>query len=401
MRDPRSTATHRPAGRLLRWVLVVTVGEAIGFLVPAVVGAAVTAAAWAPLPTLIAMVLAGSVEGAVLGAAQSDCLHRWGVLPLRRRWIAATSLGAAVAWSLGMLPVMVGGLNRTIGTVVLVGIGGLILLSSLPLAQYFVLHDHVKRALLWIPINVVAWLLGISWTLVPSPWVDQSTPPGILILIYGIAGLCMAATVALITGVGLTRLLLPPLEINGQARVGSHGSAASVSVRSQDMSAANIAAGGERPAHSTLPLRRTIVVVQTLVSLGGLAGSIQLLAGAATPPVSALSPLGLSSWRLPAAWLFLSVAVPSGLAAWLAWRRSVWTAPAVLLASTLLAIELLVQLPFLGFSTLQLIFGAVAIGMAIVGLLARRAGWWPPGRRAIPSPNALAQPLGSGAHQRP
>jgi hypothetical protein len=45
MRDQRSTATHRPAGRLLRWVLVVTVGEAIGFLVPAVVGVAVTAAA--------------------------------------------------------------------------------------------------------------------------------------------------------------------------------------------------------------------------------------------------------------------------------------------------------------------------------------------------------------------
>jgi hypothetical protein len=232
MRDQRSTATHRPAGRLLHWVLVVTVGEAIGFLVPAVVGAAVTAAAWAPLPTLIAMVLAGSVEGAVLGAAQSDCLHRWRVLPLRRRWIAATSLGAAVAWSLGMLPGMVGGLNWTIGTVVLVGIGGLILLSSLPLAQYFVLHDHVRRALLWIPINVVAWLLGISWTLVPSPWVDQSTPTGTLILIYGIAGLCMAATVALVTGAGLTRLLLPPLEINGQALVGSHGPAPSVSVRS-------------------------------------------------------------------------------------------------------------------------------------------------------------------------
>ena len=40
-------------------------------------------------------------------------------------------------------------------------------------------------------------------------------------------------------------------------------------------------------------------------------------------------------------------------------------------------------------------------GMANVGLLARRAGWWPPGRRAIPSPNAPAQPLGSGTHQRP
>jgi hypothetical protein len=229
IRDKRLAAPHRRT-RLLRWVLVVTLGEAIGFMVPAVVGAAVTAAAWAPLPTLIAMVLAGSVEGAVLGAAQSDCLYRWGVLPLRRRWIAATSLGAAVAWSLGML--LLGGLNWTIGTVILVGIGGLILLSSLPLAQYFVLRDHIRRALLWIPVNMVAWLLGITWTLGPSPLVDQSTPTGILILIYGIAGLCMAATVALITGLGLTRLLLPPIEINGQVRVGSRGSAATVSLRS-------------------------------------------------------------------------------------------------------------------------------------------------------------------------
>jgi hypothetical protein len=96
------------------------------------------------------------------------------------------------------------------------------------------------------------------------------------------------------------------------------------------------------------PFGWTIVVVETLVSLGGLAGSIQLLAGVAAPPVSAFSPLWLSNWTLPAAWLFLSVAVPSGLAAWLAWRRSDWTAPAVLLGERLLAIELLVQIPFLG-----------------------------------------------------
>jgi hypothetical protein len=70
----------------------------------------------------------------------------------------------------------------TAGTVVLIGIGGLILLASLPLAQYFVLRDHLRRALLWIPINMVAWLLGIAWTLAPSPWVDQSTATGTLIL---------------------------------------------------------------------------------------------------------------------------------------------------------------------------------------------------------------------------
>jgi hypothetical protein len=141
-----------------------------------------------------------------------------------------------------------------------------------------------------------------------------------------------------------------------------------------ELNAATNQAGAIR---NDYPFRRIIVVIETLVGVGGLAGSIQLLAGVATPPVSTLDPLGLSSWTLPAGWLFLSVAIPSGLAAWLAWRRSAWAPPAVLLASALLATELLVQIPFIGLSILQLIFGTVAVGMAVVGLLARRAGWWP------------------------
>jgi hypothetical protein len=90
--------------RLVRWVLVVTLGEAVGFSVPAALGVAVANASWGPVATMVALVLAGSVEGAVLGAAQADCLYHWRVLPARRRWIVATSVGAAVAWSIGMLP---------------------------------------------------------------------------------------------------------------------------------------------------------------------------------------------------------------------------------------------------------------------------------------------------------
>jgi hypothetical protein len=205
--------------RLVRWVLVVTLGEAVGFTVPAAVGVAVTGASWGPLATLVAIVLAGSVEGAMLGAAQADCLYRWRVLPVRRLWIVATSVGAAVAWSLGMLPSTVN-LRWTAATAVGAGVGGLMLLTSLPLAQYFVLRDHVKRAALWIPINIAAWLLGIAWTLAPSPVVDQSTPTGALILIYGIAGLCMAATVAVVTGVGMIRLLQSPVELADRSQQG-------------------------------------------------------------------------------------------------------------------------------------------------------------------------------------
>jgi hypothetical protein len=155
----------------------------------------------------------------MLGAAQADCLYRWRVLPVRRCWIVATSVGAALAWSLGMLPSTFD-LRWTAATAVLAGVGGLMLLTSLPLAQYFVLRDHVRRAALWIPINIAAWLLGIAWTLAPSPVVDQSTPTGDLILIYGIAGFCMAATVAVVTGVGMIRLLQSPVELDDRSQQG-------------------------------------------------------------------------------------------------------------------------------------------------------------------------------------
>jgi hypothetical protein len=75
---------------------------------------------------------------------------------------------------------------------------------------------------------MVAWLLGITWTLVPSPWVDQSTPIGILLLVYGVAGLCMAATVALITGVGMIRLVQFPIKIGDQPPVDSPAPAKSI-----------------------------------------------------------------------------------------------------------------------------------------------------------------------------
>jgi hypothetical protein len=134
--------------QLLRWVRLLTLAEAVGFTVPTAVGTVVTRASWGPVATLIGLVLAGSVEGALLGTAQADCLYRWGVLPVRRQWVAATTLAAAVAWSLGMLPSTLGGLNWTAVTAVAVGIGGLMLLTSLPLAQYFVLRDHVRRAVM-------------------------------------------------------------------------------------------------------------------------------------------------------------------------------------------------------------------------------------------------------------
>jgi hypothetical protein len=57
-------------------------------------------------------------------------------------------------------------------------------------------------------MRLVRWVQ----TLARSPFVAGLTRAGVLILIYGIAGLCMAATVAVITGIGMLRLLQSSIE---------------------------------------------------------------------------------------------------------------------------------------------------------------------------------------------
>lgn len=122
--------------------------------------------------------------------------------------------------------------------------------------------------------------------------------------------------------------------------------------------------------------RAILVGAEAIVALGGLAGTAQLLTGTMTPPVSDLEPLGLSSWVLPGMWLFATVAVPASAAAWLAWRRAPLAPAVVLVASGTLAVELVVQIPFIGPNVLQAVFGGFAVGLAGLALDARRAGWW-------------------------
>ena len=98
------------------------------------------------------------------------------------------------------------------------------------------------------------------------------------------------------------------------------------------------------------------------------------------PPVADLAPLGLSRGVLPGLWLCAMVAVPCALAAGSAWRRSPLAPTAVLWASALLAVELVVQIPFVGPSALQATLGAVAAGLAAAAVRSRRLGWprtWP------------------------
>lgn len=142
--------------------------------------------------------------------------------------------------------------------------------------------------------------------------------------------------------------------------------------------------GGPRPEPTTPgPLRAVFVGVEGLVGMAAVAGTGQLLADIATPPDKDL-PFGWQDWTVPGVWLFATVALPSLLAAALALRASRWTADAVIGASTALAVEVLVQIPFVGPSILQLICGAVAIVMAVLAWRVR-PGWRATSRACRPA----------------
>ncbi|WP_228566175.1 hypothetical protein [Nocardia sp. SYP-A9097] len=98
-------ATPLP-GLRRRWSGAVTLGEFLGFGAPACAGAFVAHAG--AVATIVLVPAAGTVEGSVLVLFQARVL-RTGLSRLRiRDWMAATGAGTIVAWSVGMLPMLLG-----------------------------------------------------------------------------------------------------------------------------------------------------------------------------------------------------------------------------------------------------------------------------------------------------
>ncbi|NUT34375.1 MAG: hypothetical protein HOV79_15000 [Hamadaea sp.] len=207
------------------WVVWVTLGEALGFCAPALVGAATASEpAAVSVPGLLA---AGAIEGMALGAAQAHVLR--GAVPglPGRQWIAATATAAVVAYAIGLAP-------STVGFTALPGwaqiplgaAGGLGLLLSIGVAQWLVLRRFVPGAAHWIWITAVAWLAGLAVFLtIATPLWHEGQALSVTILVGIAAGLIMAATVAAVTGRGLVWLLgrhrtADPARAQMQARPG-------------------------------------------------------------------------------------------------------------------------------------------------------------------------------------
>ena len=199
---------RHPDDRFLRhWLLWVTLGESVGFLAPAL---AQLAFAGAPI-VVPALILAGALEGAVLGWTQATVLRVRVPALSRSRWVGATATGAAVAWFIGLLPAEWNDVWQRWpagGQLVAAVLTAAALLSVLGVAQWTELRKHSRSASWWVLGSAAAWCAGLAvFFAVATPLWQPGQPAGIVLLIGVFAGILMALTMALASGVAMVRIV--------------------------------------------------------------------------------------------------------------------------------------------------------------------------------------------------
>jgi hypothetical protein len=207
--SPTASPTEPGDARLWRaWAGWVTFGECVGFGVPAIAGAAAADLPTAALAGLL--VAAGAVEGALLGCAQAHVL-RWALPTVNRvGWVAATAAGAAIAWMVGLLPMLTDGRFFQLPVLLVVPVTaalGAVLLCSIGAAQWLVLRRQVDGSSWWIASTAAAWTFGlIVFTAVATPLWQPGQPVPLIAVIGLLGGVLMAGTVAVLTGLAIVRL---------------------------------------------------------------------------------------------------------------------------------------------------------------------------------------------------
>lgn len=187
-----------------RWVIAVTIAEAVGFLAPSCAGILSTKAGLAELPQAALVVAAGFLEGLALGAGQAWALP----LPVRRgRYALLTALGAGLVWASVMsVSLLARGSATPPAVVAVVGISaGSLGLAAIGSAQWLELRRHTARARRWIAWTALAWTVALPFSFAPGPFVDERTPLLAHFVLWGCGGLLMAYAMALVTWQGVRR----------------------------------------------------------------------------------------------------------------------------------------------------------------------------------------------------
>jgi hypothetical protein len=206
----------------IQWTLANAIGELIGLGTVFIVGFfffnsfGEPRGALALIGVALLVIVLAIYEGAAVGLAQWIVLRHSLRGLSRRSWLLATIVGAVVAWILGMIPSTLFSFDEEASTttepamILVLGVAaimGAALGVVLAAAQWWVLRNHVSKALVWLLANAVAWAVAmplIFWMV--GATIGESRALGAIVTL--VAGIGAAgAVVGGIHGLFLVRLL--------------------------------------------------------------------------------------------------------------------------------------------------------------------------------------------------
>lgn len=211
-----------------KWVVANGLGEFVGLTATMAMTAGLfsvndTMSLGTALLAAVGVAIAGAaVEGAVVGLAQ------WSVLKESlpgfewKPWVAATAIGALVAWLLGMMPstffqAMASGAEATadaapfdpplvLQLALAVGMGA-VLGPFLGVPQWLVLRRHLPRAGRWVLANSVAWAAGMPMIFLATGMIGAAWSTTAIFATVAAGCLAAGLVVGAVHGLWLVRML--------------------------------------------------------------------------------------------------------------------------------------------------------------------------------------------------
>ncbi|MHB8113714.1 MAG: hypothetical protein ACYDHA_09700 [Bellilinea sp.] len=208
-----------------RWVWANALGEMIGlgftFLVAAIGFAKLESLAGLAgiLLAFAFAVASGIFEATLVSWAQWWAMRPWFPGIHQRAWWRATVIGALLAYILGYLPSTIMSLQAETtqstvtepsqGIVLLLAAGmGLVGGAVLSFAQWLVLRKHARGAGLWLPANMLAWMLGMPMIFWAIDQAQKLNSINQVVPFMAVTLLVVGAVVGAVHGLALVRLAL-------------------------------------------------------------------------------------------------------------------------------------------------------------------------------------------------
>lgn len=169
------------------------------------------------LLVIVVMVLAGIIEGLVVGSFQWSVLRRKFANLKVPNWLIVTALGAATAWLLGMLPSTFFAPEPSTASseslefsgaqfALLAVLSGIVLGALFGAFQWVELRKHTAKASRWILANLFGWTVGLTIIYLGASAPLVETGLVAVIIIGTISGLLAGLSVGAITGLFLVKL---------------------------------------------------------------------------------------------------------------------------------------------------------------------------------------------------